>query len=149
MSALVSSAISHRFAARKAEKTLQAGVRMRQDHERRLTRVAVARALKLLARIAGAERDPFAIARCLAPGGVWAWPFEADDPRHGRAGAWLRRIDGVEALFVRVDDEGAIVGDSLYRGIAVALRYVVAEHGTDATTDAIREAVRAYCEGVN
>ena len=107
----------------------------------------VARALQLLEHLVGEERDPLATARALAPGGVFAWPYEPSATRTMRrcAGAWLRQLHRVRTLFVRVDAEGKFLGDSLLRGLVVALRLVAIEMSIEVPEGALREAVRVRC----
>lgn len=131
-----------RLQARRAAQNDAAWVRGRHYDNHRRARMLAAKATKLLQRIAGNERNPLAIAKLCAP--VFPWPFEADDPRRGRPGAWLRPVDGKESLFLRVDDENRVIAGSEVHGIAIVLRVALNEY-SERSGASILEAVRAFC----
>lgn len=131
-----------RLQARKAAEIERIWVRARHRATHRRTRMLAAKATKLLQRIAGDERNPLAIAKLCAP--VFSWPFEEGNPRRGRPGAWLRRVDGKECLFLRVDDGNQIIAGSEIHGIAIVLRTAMNEY-SERSAASILEAVRAFC----
>lgn len=166
----MSSTIQERFHVRKQRKEAGRIAAIRSFAERREERMVVRKAMRLLSRVAGDERNALELARCVAPGGVFVWPY---DPRQlaiveGKmwSGAKLERApDGALCMFARAHDDGRAFGDSLYFGIAIALFWGIGEGETawpndgffsdrrmlEASTwerwkSAISNAVKAHCE---
>lgn len=162
--------VQERLQARRRHKESGKLAAIRYFADRREERMIVRKALKLLTRIAGDERNALELARCVAPGGVFVWPYDPQmlaivDGKRWEGAKLQKGPDGAECMYVRANDDGTAFGDGLYFGIAVALMFGIGEGDTAYPDDdyfsprrmressdrerfqnAICAAVKAHCE---